>query len=321
MDHIYEGLTMVGVRRKWPKEALDFTPWLAENLDLLGEVLGMKLTFCQREKPVGPLYLDILAQRVGDGVKVAIENQLEWTDVGHLGQLITYATGCDARIAIWVAPEFGYEFAEALNRLNEWTRDGIEFYGVKVEVYERAGDPRLKPRFRKVVYPGGWDETQTEPRGARMPGRKRQYYDFFEPLIDELAEEESLQRPTIRFNYTGRLFRSCKNPFIGFAVYLEGEGNAWVTLHIESDDENKTKKIYDKLCESREKIELNVDAGTDTVWRWHRHNGRDFSSVNIRRDGSIDDSPEELEMTRAWMYEHLIKFRDFFDSRLVELLT
>ena len=36
----------------------------------------------------------------------------------HLGQLLTYAAGLDARIAVWVAPEFLYEHAEALHRLS-----------------------------------------------------------------------------------------------------------------------------------------------------------------------------------------------------------
>ena len=69
---------------------------------------------------------------------VAIENQLEETDHSHLGQLLTYATGCGAHIAIWVAPEFGYEHAEALHRLNEWTSERIRFYGVKIEVIKEG---------------------------------------------------------------------------------------------------------------------------------------------------------------------------------------
>ena len=53
----------------------------------------MELELVQQEKPVGPLYLDILAREANTEVMVAIENQLEWSDIGHLGQLLTYATG------------------------------------------------------------------------------------------------------------------------------------------------------------------------------------------------------------------------------------
>ena len=65
----------------------------------------------QEEAAVGPFSCDILAKEVDSGLSAAIENQLEWTDHSHFTQLLTYAAGLDARIAIWVAPEFRYEHA------------------------------------------------------------------------------------------------------------------------------------------------------------------------------------------------------------------
>ena len=57
-----EGTENMEVRTKWPNEALDFTPWLAQNLNLLGEELGIRLELVQQEKAVGPMSLDILAR-------------------------------------------------------------------------------------------------------------------------------------------------------------------------------------------------------------------------------------------------------------------
>ena len=148
------------VRSRWPHEAYDFTPWLAksENLDLLGEELGLSLSKVKTEKPVGPYFLDILAEETATGALVAIENQLAWTNIHHLGQLLTYTAGCDTRIAIWVAPEFRYEHAQALDWLNQWTTDEVGFYGVKVESIRQAADSEPEARFRKVVWPGGWNK-------------------------------------------------------------------------------------------------------------------------------------------------------------------
>ena len=78
------------VRDMWPDEARDFTPWLAENLHQLGDVLDLKLELVQKEKAVGPMSLDILAREVNTGDMVAIENQLEWSDSDHLVRNFLY---------------------------------------------------------------------------------------------------------------------------------------------------------------------------------------------------------------------------------------
>ena len=205
----------VDVQTVWPREDDDFTPWLAKNLHLLGEAINMKLELLQPEARVGPYYLDILAKEVDRGVKVAIENQYGTTDMTHLGQLLIYAAGEDAGIAIWVAAEFGYEHAQALHRLNEWTRDGIDFYGVKVEVL-KIGDSLPAPVFRQVVYPGGWNKDITLQSGA-MSAVARKFHDFFQPLIGELMQTGFADKPPRqRFGHTGRYFPSRLHSVISY---------------------------------------------------------------------------------------------------------
>ena len=81
-------LEIVPLREIWRHEALDFTRWLADNLDLLSEKLGIDLTFVEREASAGTFSADIVAED-GAGNVVIIENQLEKTDHDHLGKLIT----------------------------------------------------------------------------------------------------------------------------------------------------------------------------------------------------------------------------------------
>ena len=253
-------IEQVPVTRMWPDEALDFTPWLADNLELLGDALGLKLESVQMEVPVGPYYLDILARETDEGVKVAIENQLKETDHTHLGQLLTYATGCDAHIAIWVAPDFGYEHAQALHRLNELTNERVRFYGVKVEVIIKAGAACPEPRFRKVVYPGGWNKEDTLPSGQMSPTKQR-HHEFFQLLITKLRGEGFVDKPVQYFDHTGRIFPSRLHPGIGYAVSFYGDNGAWVSLHIQMEDNERTKQVFDTLKIDRERIERSVDAG------------------------------------------------------------
>jgi hypothetical protein len=92
-------------RTLWESEASNFTPWLAENLSLLGEALGLDLELVQTEVAVGEFTADMEARDTGRDRQVIIENQLEPTDHKHLGQLLTYASGLDAAVIVWISPD------------------------------------------------------------------------------------------------------------------------------------------------------------------------------------------------------------------------
>src|SRR3989344_6006021 len=97
-------LNKVELRDVWGHEAIDFTNWLAieENIDLLGEEIGVEIKLIKTEANVGTFKVDILAEEGSTGRKIIIENQLEDTNHDHLGKIITYASGYDAEIIIWV---------------------------------------------------------------------------------------------------------------------------------------------------------------------------------------------------------------------------
>ena len=99
------------------------------------------------------------------------------------------------------------------------------------------------------------------------------------------------------------------------------KGRAWVTLHIQLDDNLRTKQVSFNLKDDRGQVQESVVAGPDTDWRWNRHDRHSFSSVNIRREGSIDDPPAKLEETRAWRLDLLPKLKDAFAPRLKKILA
>ncbi len=308
----------LSVRKLWEHEARKFTPWLAEHLNLLGKEIGMDLELVGQEIQVGQFSLDILAKQANSDseVFVAIENQLEWTDHSHLGQLLTYAAGLGAQAVIWVAPAFRYEHAKTLHCLNEWTTDEMRFYGIRIEAVQTNAAARPQPRFSKVVYPGGWREEKTL-RGPAQNPEKLVYQDFFEPLVVNLIRTGfSDKQPRQIWNYRDRGFASTVTEGIWYMASLEGRNDSWVTLHIRMGDKDLTKHLFDVLKEDRKPIESSIAARPPSEWHWRRHNPYHYSSINIRRDGSITDSPEQQAEIRAWMLDLLPKFKEVFDPRI-----
>ena len=137
---ILSKLERVPLREAWKHEASDvsdFTPWLAEtdNLNALADALGIsELVLVATEHWVGDFKLDILCTD-GDE-QVIIENQLEKTNHAHLGQIIAYAAGVNAKKVIWIAESFRTEHAAALQFLNDNTTDNLNFFAVEVELLE-----------------------------------------------------------------------------------------------------------------------------------------------------------------------------------------
>ncbi|MCY4625554.1 MAG: hypothetical protein OXC99_11220 [Chloroflexi bacterium] len=310
----------VALREMWPNEAYDFTPWLAEHLDQLGEAVGLSLEPEGQEHQVGSFSLDILARETSTGKTVAIENQLEWSNHGHLGQLLTYAAGCNAGIAIWVASDFQYEHAKALHKLNQWAGSNITFYGVKVEVIRSTSDGLLKAVLRRVVFPGGWDKSLTLPTPPPENPEIRRYREFFDALAARLRQTHSgFETPRQAFNYRDRFFPSSFHKDMGCVVSFEGE-YVWIYLYIRTwDDAGLSNRLFDRLAEDSQLIESSIDADAD--WAWEPHAGLSFATIGIRKSASIDNPPERQAGTSAWMLNFLPKFKEVLEPRLESLLA
>ncbi len=155
------------LRNIWASEATGFTPWLAspENIALLGEALGLALELEAQEKSVGPFRADILCRDIGNDHWVLIENQLERTDHGHLGQLLTYASGLEAVTIVWIAARFTEEHRSTLDWLNKITDDSFRFFGLEIELW-RIGDSLAAPKFNIVSKPNDWSHSVTQAARA-----------------------------------------------------------------------------------------------------------------------------------------------------------
>lgn len=147
----------VDLRKGWPREASDFTKWLAEeeNLNKLAQACSIELELVEIESQVGDFSVDILAKESGTDSYVVIENQLEDTDHDHLGKIITYAAGKEAETAIWVVKRARDEHRKAIEWLNNNTDARHSFFLVEIALW-RIGDSPVAPRFNVVESPNNW---------------------------------------------------------------------------------------------------------------------------------------------------------------------
>ena len=217
----------MSLRTAWPDEAHDFTPWLADHLDLLGAALGMELEPVQKEASVPQAgRVDIIARQAQTGAKVVIENQLENSDDSHCLRLLGYAASAEAYILVWVARHFTTYHRSILNWVNE--ADTIDVYAVTVQAY-RVGDA-LAADFQTVIEP-----SQPQP-GTSSPVRETwstRYAKFYRPLVARLRR--SGVHPVGKGGYRGR-WRSFQTGYPG-VIYSTGlyEERAQVHLVPEGD--------------------------------------------------------------------------------------
>ncbi len=150
-------IKQIDLRDVWRHEALEFTTWLAkeENLSLLSDEIGIEISLIQTEASVGKFNVDILAKEENTGRKIVIENQLESTNHDHLGKLITYASGFDAEIVIWIVKDVRDEHKQAIVWLNEHTDEQVNFFVIKMEVWQISDSP-LAPKFQVIAQPNEW---------------------------------------------------------------------------------------------------------------------------------------------------------------------
>ena len=292
----------VNIREVWPNETSDFTPWLADNLDLLGEELGLVLELDRIEAPVGNFSLDILAREINRNTVVAIENQIAATDHVHLGQLMTYAAGYSAGIVIWVAADFRDEHRAALDWLNESTQESLDFYGVEISA-GKIGGSLTAPIFRRAVVPNSW--SKIKPTSSNLddltPTQKR-YVQFWKPLLEELKNTYGWNIGTD--NKISEYFAGSGFGNIARRMRLAWGGEARVELVIQSPSKDWNKRVFDLLKESQGQLESDMGI----VMNWERRDDINSCYITVSRNGSIDDSEEEHDEVRAWMIENVRRF-------------
>jgi len=185
-------LKEVDIRKVWAHEQYDFSKWLAgeENIKELGDTLNLSLTDVETEKFVGNYRCDILCKDEITGKVVLIENQLEATNHDHLGKIITYASGLDAAVVVWIVSSAREEHASAIEWLNKHTDDELSFFLIEVHAYT-IGDSDPAPMFRIIEQPNDFVKSvKTISKNSDMSDAERNRLEFWTQLNEVLDQRD-----------------------------------------------------------------------------------------------------------------------------------
>lgn len=204
-------LTWSRAKDVMPHKAQDFTPWLADNLELLAEKLGLdQLVLPSTEWKLDALALDILAlgsDADGDDT-VVIENQWSHGSQAPPPNILTYAARAAARghrvLAVWITEEVRPAHLAAVEFINRMAATDASTFGMVL----------LRVRFAPA--PARWHvnfEVKSEPNpfladpgpgggGAGTPETMATHAAFIEALVPLLdhggarsSRDDALQPP------------------------------------------------------------------------------------------------------------------------------
>ncbi|MDZ5810363.1 DUF4268 domain-containing protein [Halorubrum sp. AD140] len=312
----FQELQPQDVREYWEHEAHEFTPWLAdqvraEDASHLEDVLGLDLEVIETEKSVGKYSVDILAEVVEDGRRVVIENQLNPSDHDHLGKCIAYAAGIDADIIVWLSPQFNDEHKDAFNWLNKNSREGIDLFAIRLEVW-KIGESPPAVRLNPVEDPSEWKAKAKRSESEISDTRKLQeeYWTQFRDLITERDTPLRARKPKPQHWYNNPIGRSGFN--LQFTVNTV-ENNLYCQLIIKDDSE-----AYQALEEQRDEIE--VEMADEIIWSPPEEAQRDSNraKITLRRPGTLSRQ-EEWDEYHEWMIDRGERFHDVFYDRIQQL--
>ena len=296
------------LRKVWPHEALDFTPWLAEedNLMLLSDAVGLEITVDETESSVGDFNVDIYATETGTDRKIIIENQLEDTNHDHLGKLITYASGKAADIVIWVVKRAREEHRAAIEWLNNHTDENIAFFLLEVKLFQ-IGDSDIAVKFEVIEKPNDWAkeikrQTSSSPT---LQARYDYWVAFNEYAFNNVTFAKAFNRRKASTDHWMTLSVGSSGCHISL-LQVRKDNNITVEWYITDD-----KELYQKFYSHKADIESDMGMALD----WRELPDKKASRVLVIHEADFDNKDKWQEQFE-WAMDAAMKMKDAFKKYL-----
>lgn len=246
-------LKEVNIRDLWQHEQYDFSDWLSkdENMELLSDEVGLTLTDIKKEVFVGSYRCDLVAKDETTGINVIIENQLEATNHDHLGKIITYASGLDADVIIWIVKVAREEHRSAIEWLNNNTQKNISFFLIEVHAYQ-IGDSLPAPKFVIIEKPNDFAKIAKDSNESgelrKSQAERLNFWNLFNEVVAVRNKPFNIRKATTSHSYAVAIGTSeahisitlvNKTNSVGIGVYIPDNKDLFDRLHSVSDEIHK----------------------------------------------------------------------------------
>jgi len=306
VDYNLSNLKQISLRKVWKHEERDFSQWLAdeENLSILGEEIGIDIELIETEASVGNYRVDILAEESETGKKIVIENQLESTDHDHLGKIITYSSGLDAEVIIWIVKDLREEHRQAVDWLNEHTDSNLNIFVAKIELWQIEDSP-IAPKFQILSRPNDWKKIVNESKKNQLTETKLKQLEFW----------ENFRQYVNKNNYRFSTSHSPKPKPWYVIKFGSSYGHTAVKVNTiknyiacEFFIYNDTD-FFEKLTKKKNEIEKKLDFQLE----WERLPNKNPSRIIIKKEGDIFKK-DKWDDYFNWLADKAEKFKEVFSK-------
>ena len=255
-------LKEVDIRELWKHEQYDFSEWWSkkENIENLNEILGLTLVDISKETYVGTYRCDLFAKDETTGIKVIIENQLEISNHDHLGKIITYASGLDAKVVVWIVKEAREEHRSAIEWLNNNTNSNVNFFLIEIHAY-KIGNSDPAPMFQVVEQPNDFiknnKSTNRDESMNKSQSQRIEFWNQFNNVVIERGKPFNIRKATTDHWYNIAIGTSDAHIDI---TLVNKDSLIGVELYITDN-----KELFDKLYSRKDEIE--EELGFQLDWR------------------------------------------------------
>jgi len=298
-------LKEVDIRNLWKHEQYDFSEWLSqeENINILNDILGLTLVDVSKEAYVGSYRCDLFAVDESTGTKVIIENQLEPSNHDHLGKIITYASGLDAEVIVWIVKTAKEEHRSAIEWLNNNTNSRINFFLIELKAYT-IEDSIPAPFFNVIEKPNDFIKNTKINNSSdnlnRSQSERLEFWNRFNEILIDKGKPFNVRKATTDHWYSVAIGTSVAGILI---TLVNKESHIGVELYI-----NNSKELFDKLFEKKNLIEDELGFRLD----WQRLDNSKASRIKYYINGLDFDNHSNYDELINKTIDLAVVMRDIF---------